>query len=254
VPEGLGPPQNEISATVAINAILAHRDDLVVYVPSAAVHRHGIDFAIVVLTSPMGSPRSFPWTRGATGPRFTISCPDPRLAKAVVDRLTHRPHIIDTGNESWRFRHGLTRTTKKGGDPPADDRRAWPRRSASPSGLGSTTTPRAPLRQDQLSTTTDARWSHFKRPRWGHRECPHRPIPPAEFVNPGRLESSGLRSSAQCSTSRTPSSRARSPRKAMVNRPSHASYSSARGLCVSTGREGGSSTGVSTSNTPAWRG
>ena len=38
---------------------------------------------------------------------------DPRLAKAVVDRLTHRAHIIDTGTESWRFRHGLSR--KKGG-------------------------------------------------------------------------------------------------------------------------------------------
>ena len=35
--------------------------------------------------------------------------PDPRLAKAVVDRLTHRAHIIDTGTESWRFRHGLKR-------------------------------------------------------------------------------------------------------------------------------------------------
>ena len=42
---------------------------------------------------------------------------DPRLAKAVVDRLTHRAHIIDTGTESWRFRHGLTRT-KKAGRPP----------------------------------------------------------------------------------------------------------------------------------------
>ena len=40
--------------------------------------------------------------------------PDARLAKAVVDRLTHRAHIIDTGNESWRFRHGLERQTKKG--------------------------------------------------------------------------------------------------------------------------------------------
>jgi len=39
--------------------------------------------------------------------------PRPRLAKAVVDRLTHRAHIIDTGTESWRFRHGLTRTAKK---------------------------------------------------------------------------------------------------------------------------------------------
>jgi DNA replication protein DnaC len=37
---------------------------------------------------------------------------DPRLAKAVVDRLTHRAHIIDTGTESWRFRHGLTRGHK----------------------------------------------------------------------------------------------------------------------------------------------
>ena len=40
--------------------------------------------------------------------------PDPRLAKAVVDRLTHRAHIIDTGAESWRFRHGLQ---KKSGEP-----------------------------------------------------------------------------------------------------------------------------------------
>jgi DNA replication protein DnaC len=33
--------------------------------------------------------------------------PDPRLAAAVVDRVTHRAHIIDTGTESWRFRHRL---------------------------------------------------------------------------------------------------------------------------------------------------
>lgn len=40
---------------------------------------------------------------------------DPRLAKAVVDRLTHRAHIIDTGEESWRFKHGLR--AAKGGAP-----------------------------------------------------------------------------------------------------------------------------------------
>jgi DNA replication protein DnaC len=40
---------------------------------------------------------------------WTKVFPDPRLAKAVVDRLTHRAHIIDTGNESWRFNHGLNR-------------------------------------------------------------------------------------------------------------------------------------------------
>jgi DNA replication protein DnaC len=34
---------------------------------------------------------------------------DPRLAKAVVDRVTHRAHIIETGTTSWRFRHRLER-------------------------------------------------------------------------------------------------------------------------------------------------
>jgi DNA replication protein DnaC len=44
---------------------------------------------------------------------WTKVVPDPGLAKAVVDRLTHKAHIIDTGTESWRFRHGLTRKTAK---------------------------------------------------------------------------------------------------------------------------------------------
>ena len=43
---------------------------------------------------------------------WTKVFPDARLAKAVVDRITHRAHIIDTGTESWRFRHGLARTQK----------------------------------------------------------------------------------------------------------------------------------------------
>ena len=41
---------------------------------------------------------------------WTKVFPDPRLAKAVVDRVTHRAHIIETGTDSWRFRHRLTRT------------------------------------------------------------------------------------------------------------------------------------------------
>ena len=40
---------------------------------------------------------------------WTKVFPDARLAKAVVDRITHKAHIIDTGTESWRFRHGLQR-------------------------------------------------------------------------------------------------------------------------------------------------
>jgi DNA replication protein DnaC len=43
---------------------------------------------------------------------WTKVFPDPRLAKAVVDRITHKAHIIDTGTESWRFRHGLERKTR----------------------------------------------------------------------------------------------------------------------------------------------
>jgi DNA replication protein DnaC len=44
---------------------------------------------------------------------WTKVFPDPRLAKAVVDRITHKAHIIDTGTESWRFRHGLKRQGRK---------------------------------------------------------------------------------------------------------------------------------------------
>jgi DNA replication protein DnaC len=44
---------------------------------------------------------------------WTKVFPDPRLAKAVVDRLTHRAHIIETGHESWRFRHGLARKQRR---------------------------------------------------------------------------------------------------------------------------------------------
>ena len=40
---------------------------------------------------------------------------DPRLAAAVVDRLTFRGHIIDTGTDSYRLR--ATRAAKKGAAP-----------------------------------------------------------------------------------------------------------------------------------------
>jgi DNA replication protein DnaC len=46
---------------------------------------------------------------------WTKVFPDPRLAKAVVDRLTHRAHIIETGSESWRFKHGLARNKRRRG-------------------------------------------------------------------------------------------------------------------------------------------
>jgi len=45
---------------------------------------------------------------------WTRVFPDARLAKAVVDRVTHRAHIIETGSESWRFRHRLARAEQGG--------------------------------------------------------------------------------------------------------------------------------------------
>jgi DNA replication protein DnaC len=44
---------------------------------------------------------------------WTKVFPEPRLCKAVVDRLTFNAHIIETGTESWRFRQAVER--RKGG-------------------------------------------------------------------------------------------------------------------------------------------
>lgn len=43
---------------------------------------------------------------------WTTVFPDARLCRAVVDRLTHRAHLIDTGTESLRFADALARTPK----------------------------------------------------------------------------------------------------------------------------------------------
>lgn len=42
---------------------------------------------------------------------------NPRLCAAVVDRITHRAHIIETGSESYRFRRTLDERRRKGGAP-----------------------------------------------------------------------------------------------------------------------------------------
>ena len=39
--------------------------------------------------------------------------PDPRLVAALVDRLTFRAHIIETGTDSYRLRATRARRAKK---------------------------------------------------------------------------------------------------------------------------------------------
>jgi DNA replication protein DnaC len=46
---------------------------------------------------------------------WTKIFPEPRLCKAVVDRLTFNAHIVETGTESWRFRKTLERQRRRGG-------------------------------------------------------------------------------------------------------------------------------------------
>ena len=52
-----------------------------------------------------------------TNPPFsewTQVIPNARLCKAVLDRITDRVHIIDTGHDSYRFRRTLKKRPKTG--------------------------------------------------------------------------------------------------------------------------------------------
>jgi DNA replication protein DnaC len=44
---------------------------------------------------------------------WTAVFPDPRLCRAVLDRLTHRAHIIETGTHSARLQEALTKHKKQ---------------------------------------------------------------------------------------------------------------------------------------------
>jgi len=46
----------------------------------------------------------------------TTVFPNARLCKAVGDRLTDRAHIVDTGDESYRFRRSLDKQRNKNQD------------------------------------------------------------------------------------------------------------------------------------------
>ena len=102
---------------------------------------------------------------------WTKVFPDARLAKAVVDRITHRAHIIDTGNESWRFNPASTAPRRSRLTPHHDAAPAITR-SATRYALRSTRHRRKSQTEKITHTTTDAKWGHFKPPRRGQCKPP----------------------------------------------------------------------------------
>src|SRR5207253_5843901 len=44
---------------------------------------------------------------------WTTVFPNPRLCKALLDRVTDRAHIIETGTESFRFRRTMEKRKKR---------------------------------------------------------------------------------------------------------------------------------------------
>jgi DNA replication protein DnaC len=44
---------------------------------------------------------------------WTTVFPNPRLCKALLDRITDRAHIIETGTDSFRFRRTMERRKKR---------------------------------------------------------------------------------------------------------------------------------------------
>jgi len=51
---------------------------------------------------------------------WTKVFPEPRLCKAVVDRLTFNAHIVETGTDSWRFKKTMEKQQRKGVRPRND--------------------------------------------------------------------------------------------------------------------------------------
>ena len=78
---------------------------------------------------------------------WTSVFPNPRLCKALLDRLTDRAHLIETGRESYRFRRTLEGRQEKGSDretesPPRPDA-SEP--AADPGGSGDSEPPAGPI-------------------------------------------------------------------------------------------------------------
>ena len=83
--------------------------DEVGYVPLADV---GAEFLFQVI-SERAEKAALIVTTNLPFSEWTTVFPNPRLCKALLDRITDRAHIIETGTESFRFRRTMERRKKK---------------------------------------------------------------------------------------------------------------------------------------------
>ena len=90
--------------------------DEVGYVPLAEV---GAEFLFQVIAE-RAERTAVIMTTNLPFSEWTQVIPNARLCKALLDRITDRAHILETGKESYRFRRTLDRQ-KKGTKPPAEN-------------------------------------------------------------------------------------------------------------------------------------
>jgi DNA replication protein DnaC len=83
--------------------------DEVGYVPLADV---GAEFLFQVI-SDRAEKTALIVTTNLPFSEWTTVFPNPRLCKALLDRITDRAHIIETGTESFRFRRTMEKRQKK---------------------------------------------------------------------------------------------------------------------------------------------
>jgi DNA replication protein DnaC len=83
--------------------------DEVGYVPLADV---GAEFLFQVISERVEK-AALVVTTNLPFSEWTTVFPNPRLCKALLDRVTDRAHIIETGTESFRFRRTMERRKKK---------------------------------------------------------------------------------------------------------------------------------------------
>ena len=82
--------------------------DEVGYVPLADI---GAEFLFQVI-SDRAEKAALIVTTNLPFSEWTTVFPNPRLCKALLDRITDRAHIIETGTESFRFRRTMERRKK----------------------------------------------------------------------------------------------------------------------------------------------